>query len=296
MKSLEARELTFSYTHQRILDRISLELQPGEVMVLLGANGAGKTTLLQALCRQLQPDAGTVLIDKQDISNLARSELAREIAFMPQHENRHSQLRVIDVVSLGRAPYCGWWLPMTGKDLEVVEQALNSSGLCDLRTRRITELSGGEWRRMILARALAQQAHILLLDEPTAGLDLKYQIEVLTLVQRMAIESQRVVVLTLHDLHHASLFGDRLALLSDHGLSAIGPRPLNPSRRIQATRSLRRCSISPWRDFPVRWYIASSTRAMACWGTERMSWNGMERLRRGWMIFSISCPRDLPRR
>ena len=222
MKSLEARELTFSYTHQRILDRISLELQPGEVMVLLGANGAGKTTLLQALCRQLQPDAGTVLIDKQDISQFARSKLAREIAFMPQHENRHSQLRVIDVVSLGRAPHCGWWLPLTGKDLEVVEQALNASGLCDLRTRRITELSGGEWRRMILARALAQQAHILLLDEPTAGLDLKYQIEVLTLVQRMAIESQMVVVLTLHDLHHASLFGDRLALLSDHGLSAIG--------------------------------------------------------------------------
>jgi len=222
MKSLEAQELTFSYTNQLILDRISLELRAGEVMVLLGANGAGKTTLLQALCRQLQPDAGTVLINKQDIASLARKELSREIALMPQHENRSSQLRVIDVVSLGRAPHCGWWLPMNGKDHQVVEQALNAGGLCDLRTRPITELSGGEWRRMILARALAQQAHILLLDEPTAGLDLKYQIEVLALVQRLAVKRKMVVVLTLHDLHHASMFGDRLALLSDGALSAIG--------------------------------------------------------------------------
>lgn len=222
MTSLQAHDLTFSYTNQLVLDRISLELRAGEVMVLLGANGAGKTTLLQALCRQLQPDAGTVLINQQDIANLARRALAREIALMPQHENRSSQLRVIDVVSLGRAPHCGWWLPMTAIDHEVVEQALNACGLRDLRTRLITELSGGEWRRMILARALAQQAHILLLDEPTAGLDLRYQIEVLTLVQRLAARRKMVVVLTMHDLHHAALFGDRLALLSDNALSAIG--------------------------------------------------------------------------
>lgn len=222
MKSLQSQELSFSYANQLILDRISLELRAGEVTVLLGANGAGKTTLLRTLCRQLQPDTGTVLIDEEDIGNRAKRALARSIALMPQHEDRHSQLRVIDVVSLGRAPHCGWWLPMTASDHECVEQALIATGLRDFRDRPMTELSGGEWRRMILARALAQQASILLLDEPTAGLDLKYQIEVLSLVQRMAVERQMVIVMTLHDLHHAAMFGDRLALLSDNALLAIG--------------------------------------------------------------------------
>lgn len=222
MKSLQSQELSFSYANQLILDRISLELRAGEVTVLLGANGAGKTTLLRTLCRQLQPDSGSVLIDEEEIGNRAKRDLARNIALMPQHEDRHSQLRVIDVVSLGRAPHCGWWLPMTTGDHECVAEALSATGLWDFRERPMTELSGGEWRRMILARALAQQAPILLLDEPTAGLDLKYQIEVLSLVQRMAVERKMVIVMTLHDLHHAAMFGDRLALLSDNALLAVG--------------------------------------------------------------------------
>jgi iron complex transport system ATP-binding protein len=222
MKSLRARDVSFAYGERLVLDQISLDLRAGEVTVLLGANGAGKTTLLRTLCRQLQPDRGSVLIDEQDIGDRSRKTLARQVALMPQHEDRGSQLSVRDVVSLGRAPHCGWWWPMTTEDHKAVDQALRASGLWELRLRSITELSGGEWRRMILARALAQQAPILLLDEPAAGLDLKYQMEVLTMVQRMAVERQMVIVMTLHDLHHASLFADRLALISGNALLAAG--------------------------------------------------------------------------
>ncbi len=222
MKPLVATDLTIAFGDQKILDRISLELRTGEVLVLLGANGAGKTTLLQTLCRQLRPDNGVVLIDREDIRTLKPRNLARNIALMPQQENRDSQLRVIDVISLGRTPHRGWWLPLTLEDHQIVEQSLDVTGLKQLRDRRITELSGGEWRRMILARALAQHASILLLDEPTAGLDLKYQLDVLTRVRDMARQCNLTVLLTLHDLNHAAIFGDRLALLSDNKLLAIG--------------------------------------------------------------------------
>jgi len=222
MNPLAATDLSFAYSNQAILDQISIELHAGEVLVLLGANGAGKTTLLQTLCRQLRPDSGVVLIGQEDIRQFKPRTLARSVALMPQQENRDSQLRVIDVVSLGRTPHTGWWLPLSENDHTIVKQSLEMTGLTGLQERRITELSGGEWRRMILARALTQHAAILLLDEPTAGLDLKYQLDVLERVKDMAHHCKLTVVLTLHDLNHASMFGDRLALLSDRKLLAIG--------------------------------------------------------------------------
>ena len=222
MSELTSKDLTFSYANRLILDRISMQMKAGEVVVLLGANGAGKTTLLQALCRQLRPASGCVAVAESDIALFTRRALAQNIAFMPQHENRQSELTVHDVVSLGRTPHCGWWMPLSKHDREVIEDSLKATGLMEYQQRRITQLSGGEWRRMILARAIAQDAPILLLDEPTAGLDLKYQFDVLDRVRRMAKERNLVVVITLHDLNHAAMFGDRLALLADRSLIAIG--------------------------------------------------------------------------
>ncbi|MGV3482925.1 MAG: ABC transporter ATP-binding protein [Planctomycetaceae bacterium] len=222
MNPLVARDLSFRYTNQTILDRLSIELRAGEVLVLLGANGAGKTTLLQTLCDQLRPDAGVVLVDQEDIRKFKRRLLAKRIALMPQQENRDSQLRVVDVVSLGRTPHVGWWMPLSEEDHAAVRRSLEITGLTELQERRMTELSGGEWRRMILARALAQHASILLLDEPTAGLDLKYQLDVLVRIRAMARQCGLTVALTLHDLNHASMFADRIALLSDGKLLAIG--------------------------------------------------------------------------
>lgn len=222
MNELTTDALSFSFSHRLILDRITMEMRAGEVVVLLGANGAGKTTLLRSLCRQLRPDSGSVAISERDIHLLTRRALAQNIAFMPQHENRQSELTVYEVVSLGRTPHCGWWTPFSKEDIRIIDESLQATGLADERERQVTQLSGGEWKRMMLARALAQDAPILLLDEPTAGLDLKYQFDVLDRIRRMAKERNLVVVVTLHDLNHAAMFGDRLALLAEQTLIAVG--------------------------------------------------------------------------
>jgi iron complex transport system ATP-binding protein len=220
--ALEARNLTCGYDQRTVLESLSLSAQPGEVLVLLGPNGAGKTTLLRALARFLRPRAGTVLLENQDIWSFRADEAAQRVALMPQTERRDWPLTVEESVRLGRAPHRGWYLPYTAEDRQIVESALMGTGLQELRQRPITELSGGEWRRMIFARALAQQANVLLLDEPTAGLDLKYQHEVLRLVCELAQSRGLTVVITLHDLNHAALYGSRLALVAERSLVSVG--------------------------------------------------------------------------
>lgn len=233
---LEARDLSCGYGKRRVLDSLSLTANAGEVLVLLGPNGSGKTTLLRALARQLQPMQGAVLLDDQNIQELDASELPRRIAMAPQTERRDWPLTVEDSVRLGRAPHRGWLLPFNAEDRRIVEHSLQCTGMVELRRRPITELSGGEWRRMILARALAQQASVLLLDEPIAGLDLKYQVEILRLVRRLASERRLIVIITLHDLNYASLYGDRIAMLSVDAPPAIGaPREVLTAQRISRT-------------------------------------------------------------
>jgi iron complex transport system ATP-binding protein len=232
---LEARRLTCGYGRRRVLKELSLAARAGEVLVLMGPNGAGKTTLLRALGRLLHPEKGQVLVHDRDVWTLSPRVAARHIALMPQSERRDWPLTVEDCVRLGRVAHRGWLRPFSPRDLRIVDAALHAAELVELRTRPVTELSGGEWRRMVLARALAQQARILLLDEPTAGLDLKYQVEMLRLVRGMATGMHLVVVLTLHDLNHAALYGDRLALLSEHALVALGP----PEKVLTAERISR---------------------------------------------------------
>ncbi|MBS0206369.1 MAG: ABC transporter ATP-binding protein [Planctomycetes bacterium] len=222
MNSIQAKGLTCGYDHRKVLEFLSLSARAGEVLVLLGPNGAGKTTLLRALARILRPMAGTVLLEDRDIWQLKADEAAQRIALMPQSERRDWPLTVEESIMLGRTPHRGWYAQFSAEDRRTVESSLASTELLELRHRPITELSGGEWRRMIFARALAQQASVLLLDEPTAGLDLKYQHEVLRLVCELARTRQMTVVVTLHDLNHAALYGSRLAVIAEHTIVAVG--------------------------------------------------------------------------
>ncbi|MCY2983253.1 MAG: ABC transporter ATP-binding protein [Planctomycetota bacterium] len=222
MTHLVVDQLKFGYTERMIIDGVSLDLRAGEVLVLLGANGAGKTTLLRLIARQLKLKSGTMHLDESDVTKLSRRNLAQQIALMPQHENQTSTLTVHDVVSLGRMPHCGWWAPLSNTDHSRVEEAINVTGLSSFRNRSILELSGGEWRRMILARAIAQDASVLLLDEPIAGLDLKYQYEVLDQVRKLTKQNRLVSVVTLHDMNMAAMFADRVAILHGGKLLAIG--------------------------------------------------------------------------
>jgi iron complex transport system ATP-binding protein len=222
MNAIEARKLTCGYGRRHVLESLSLSVRAGEILVLLGPNGAGKTTLLRALARLLRPTAGEILLCGKDLWACRVDEAAQRVALMPQNERRDWPLTVEASVGLGRAPHRGWLLPYTDEDRQVVASALAATGLVELRDRPITELSGGEWRRMIFARALAQQASVLLLDEPTAGLDLKYQHEVLRLIRQMAAERELAVVLTLHDLNHAALYGDCVAVIAEHTIASLG--------------------------------------------------------------------------
>jgi iron complex transport system ATP-binding protein len=219
---LVVEQAKFGYTQRLIIDGVSFELRAGETLVLLGANGAGKTTLLRLLANQIKLQSGRIAIDEINVTTLSRRELAQQIALMPQQENRSSMLTVTDVVSLGRMPHRGWFLPLSDADLKHVDEAIKATGLDALRERSILELSGGEWRRMILARAISQDASVLILDEPIAGLDLKYQLEVLHHVRQLTKQKQLVTVITLHDLNMAATFADRVAILHQGKLLAIG--------------------------------------------------------------------------
>lgn len=221
--TLEARNLDFAYGDTCILQNLSIMAEPGQVLGLIGPNGAGKTTLLRALARLLKPHGGMVLLDGRNLWNMAPGAVARKLALAQQDAGLDWPLTVEQVVALGRSPHRGWLLPLSAADQDAVDRSLAETGLNGLRARRVTELSGGEQRRVVLARVLAQAPQVLLLDEPTAHLDLAYQMSTLQLVWRSARRDGITVVITLHDLNQAVLCADRLALLADGGLIAVGP-------------------------------------------------------------------------
>jgi len=221
--SLEARRLRAGYDGPEVLRGLSLAVEPGQVLGIIGPNGAGKTTLLRALAGLLKPTGGAVLVDGRDVTALADRERARDLGLVPQVETQVWPVTVGHLVSLGRAAHRGWLMPLTGEDWAVVEAALVQTALTDLRERPITTLSGGERQRALIARALAQQPRVLLLDEPTAHLDLRYQATVLEMVRGL-VESDGglAVAMSLHDLNLASLFADRLALLAEGDVVTVG--------------------------------------------------------------------------
>lgn len=221
MKPIYGQELSFAYNGKDVLHRLSILAQPGEVLGIIGPNGVGKTTLLRLLARALAPREGRVLLGERDLTGLSQRTIARELAVAPQ-EDPLSSLTVEQVVALGRAPHRGWLLPLSAQDQAIIASALARTGLEALRDRHLHTLSGGERRRVVLARALCQQPQVLLLDEPTAYLDLRYQTELLHLVRQLAHRDGLTVVMTLHDLNQAALFADRLALLSEGTLIATG--------------------------------------------------------------------------
>jgi iron complex transport system ATP-binding protein len=222
VSSLEVRDLHVGYASRPVLREVSLAVTPGEVLVLLGPNGAGKTTLLRALARLLRPSRGAVLFDGTDLWHRPPRWAASRVAIAPQQQAIDWPLTVEEAVILGRSAQRGWLMPFSASDHDIVRAALQRTGLLELRERPIAELSSGEGQRVLLARALAQESKVLLFDEPTAHLDLRYQVEVMHLTRRLALDDNLAIVLTLHDLNQAALWGDRLALLTNGRLLMLG--------------------------------------------------------------------------
>ena len=222
MTQLVAHDLTLAYKRQTVVEHVNLTVSGGRVLGLIGPNGAGKTTILRALAGLSQPRHGNVLLNGRDVTRMSAPERARQIGLVPQGERHAWALTVDEMVLLGRAPHRGWLLPFSAADHAAVECALSQTGLLPLRGRPLDCLSGGERQRALIARALAQEPAVLLLDEPTANLDLRYQMEILGLVRQLATERKLVVVIAIHDLTLAARYCDCLALLSCGGIFASG--------------------------------------------------------------------------
>ncbi|WP_417392453.1 ABC transporter ATP-binding protein [Gimesia sp.] len=222
MHPIELENVTCGYTRQDVLKQVSLIIKPGTVLVLLGPNGSGKTTLLRALFQLVEIRKGSVLIEGESLSQMSRKQVAQKLALAPQLESPQWPMTVEETVQLGRSAHRGWVQPFGVEDTSQVQAALQQTGLTELRQRKITEISGGEWRRTLIARALVQQTNVLCLDEPTTGLDLKYQVEILSLIRNLAHERNLTVILTIHDLNLASSFADQIVLLNKGEIAAIG--------------------------------------------------------------------------
>jgi iron complex transport system ATP-binding protein len=209
-----------------IVEGVSISVERGEWLTLIGPNGAGKSTLLRAIA-QLVPFEGSIRIDDSDVTALKRKELARRIAFVPQSPVLPPEMRVRDYVLLGRTPHIPSFSTERRHDHEAADRALRRLELLDLAGRPLRTLSGGEQQRTVLARALAQESPILLLDEPTAALDLGRQQQVLELVAELRLDGRLTVISAMHELTLAAQYADRLALVSGGRLVASGlPRDI----------------------------------------------------------------------
>jgi iron complex transport system ATP-binding protein len=213
-EDLTIEHLSAAYDRTVVLRDISLVAQAGQVLGLIGPNGAGKSTLLRAISGTLAPAEGSIRLGRSDLARMPAAERARLVAVVPQGANLPEGFSVAEVVLMGRAPHLARFSGERPRDHQIARQAMQQTSTWALASRWIGELSGGERQRVLIARALAQEPRLLLLDEATAHLDLKHQASVLDMARRLA-RSGLTVIAALHDLNLAALYADRLALLHE---------------------------------------------------------------------------------
>ena len=219
--NIEARGVTARFGRATILEAVNVTIRPGQMIGLIGPNGSGKTTLLRMLAGLRATEGGLVLYDGRPVKEIGLRELARNIAYLAQSANVHWHMQVESVIELGRLPHRRVLHGLTAADREAVERAIAACDVAAFRTRTMSEVSGGERLRILLARALAVDAELLLADEPIAALDPRHQLDVMELLRQTARRGRGVVVV-LHDLALAGRFCDRLLLLADRSIVADG--------------------------------------------------------------------------
>ncbi|AFZ74923.1 ABC transporter ATP-binding protein [Natronobacterium gregoryi] len=214
--------VSVSFGDISVLEDVSVTVDPGEFVGLVGPNGAGKTTLLRTISGTLEPDSGSVSVDGVDLQAVSSKASSRLVAVVPQDTTLSFSFPVADVVEMGRHPHRSRFSPPSRDDREIVEQALERTRTADFADRPIDEVSGGQRQRVVMARAIAQETPALLLDEPTASLDINHAIETLELVRELVADG-RTAVAAIHDLDLAARYCDRLVMLADGGVRAVGP-------------------------------------------------------------------------
>ncbi len=213
-------KLCFDYGGAHVLKNVELEVKQGEMLSIVGPNGSGKSTLLKCINRILKTKQNSVLIDGKDINSVSLRELSKLTGYVPQSSSASFPFTVFDVVLMGRRPYIEWTI--SDRDYEIVAEAIDFVGISDIAMRSFDSLSGGEQQKVVIARALAQQPQTLLLDEPTSYLDIKHQLELLMMVKHLTVSKQISVLMAMHDLNLASRFSDKMIMLKNGCIVAIG--------------------------------------------------------------------------
>lgn len=220
MNILEIRDITVTYGTTPVIEKLSLAIQQGKFIGILGPNGCGKTTLLKTLSKIIHPAAGEILIKGKNLTTYDPRSLAKIIGCVSQETAVAFSFTVKDIVLMGRHPYVGRLTPLSQADLDIVNEAMKITSTAHLADRSVTEISGGERQRVLIARTLAQNPEILLLDEPTSHLDINHQIDILSMIQ--ALTPKITVIGVLHDLNLASYFCDTIVLMKKGKILAVG--------------------------------------------------------------------------
>ena len=257
---LSARDVYVNLGATEALKGVSFETRPGEVAGLIGPNGAGKTTLLRVLAGLLRPDSGAVMIGDAPLRSLNAAERARRIAFMPQHYGTHP-FTALETVLMGRYTHLGRF-ELEGKgDRKIAREAMARTDTARFESRQLDRLSGGERQRVILARAIAQQAGVILLDEPSSSLDLRHRLSMMETLKAEAASRSVAVVAALHDVSLAGRYCDRLAMLSQGSIVAEG-KPvdvLTPDNFRDVFGVETRVEADPATGCPQVWLIGPSS-------------------------------------
>ncbi|QZA87944.1 heme ABC transporter ATP-binding protein [Salinarchaeum sp. IM2453] len=232
---INIKNINITLGSTEILSDVSLTVEAGSFVGLIGPNGAGKTTLLRTLNGYLEPDGGRIRVDDADVSTLSSEEIGRRVATVPQKTTFAFDFSVEEIVAMGRMPHQNRLSPTTKEDKMAVQRALDKTRTAQFAERNVRELSGGERQRVLLAQALAQSTPVLLLDEPTANLDVNHQVQTLSLVRELA-DSGKTVIAAIHDLELAARFCDDIALLADGTIAAHGsPKEVYTTKQLEET-------------------------------------------------------------
>lgn len=233
---LKLEQIGFSYAGSPVLEDIDLEIAPQSFVALIGPNGSGKTTLLRIMSKVLQPHRGRVLLEGQPLSSLGARALARRVAVIGSEQSFEFPFLVRDVVAMGRFPHLSLLQRMSANDWRVVQRALEMTCVDSLAGRLISRLSSGEKQRVLIARAIAQQPSILMLDEPNAHLDINHQIAIFNLLRSLNRNQEMTIVVVLHDLTTAAAFCERVVLLHQGRIVKTGsPSEVITGKLIRAT-------------------------------------------------------------
>lgn len=217
------KNISFAYEKTPVLNGLSFQIRAGTWLGLLGPNGSGKTTLIKCLSRNLRPQDGTIELNGRCLDVYRQGELARTIAIVPQDSNILFSFTALEVVLMGRAPFAKNFGFETLRDIEIAERSMIMTDTWEFKDRQFNELSGGERQRVIIARALAQQPKILIMDEPTSSLDIKHQQEVLGIIKRLNEDGGLTVISAMHDINTALLYCKEIMFLKNGSAFKMGP-------------------------------------------------------------------------